>query len=82
MRPPVSDGPRNSMNRIEGSSTSPIPSNGSSKRITEPSSGKKKSKRVDSFREEENVIKIEESLVLSSYYIYFPLMFLKLLKFV
>ncbi|KAK7261296.1 hypothetical protein RIF29_27605 [Crotalaria pallida] len=59
-RSPMSDGPRNSMDRIESSSTSPIPSNGCSKRIIEPSSGRKHSKRVDSFREEEKVIKIEE----------------------
>ncbi|KAJ1376600.1 Upstream of FLC [Sesbania bispinosa] len=58
MRSPVSDGPRNSSDRID--SISSVTSNGSSKRITEPSSGKKQSKRIDSFREEE-VIKIEES---------------------
>ncbi|KAE9593170.1 hypothetical protein Lalb_Chr19g0136931 [Lupinus albus] len=62
MRSPISDGPRSSLDRIDGTSVSPITSNGSSKRITEPSSGKKQSKRMDSFREEE-VIKIEESLL-------------------
>ncbi|KAI4322326.1 hypothetical protein L6164_022031 [Bauhinia variegata] len=61
MKSPVSDGPRSSSDRIDSSSISPVPSNGSSKRITEPSSGKKPSKRIDSFREEEKVIKIEES---------------------
>ncbi|CAL0332307.1 unnamed protein product [Lupinus luteus] len=60
-RSPVSDRPRNSMDRIESLRASPVPSNGSSRRITEPSSGKRHSKRVDSFREEEKVIKIEES---------------------
>lgn len=60
---PVSDGSRNSMDRINGSDISSTPSNGSSKRITETSSGsgRKQSKRIDSFREEERVIKIEES---------------------
>ncbi|XP_020215176.1 protein UPSTREAM OF FLC isoform X2 [Cajanus cajan] len=62
MRSPVSDGPRNSSDRIEGSAISSVTSNGSSKRITEPSSGKKQSKRIDSFKEEEEVIKIEERL--------------------
>ncbi|KAG4985531.1 hypothetical protein GLYMA_12G081000v4 [Glycine max] len=63
MRSPVSDGPRNSSDRIDGSGISPVTSNGSSKRITEPSTGKKQSKRIDSFKEEEEVIKIEESLL-------------------
>ncbi|CAJ1979232.1 unnamed protein product [Sphenostylis stenocarpa] len=63
MRSPVSDGPRNSSDRIDGSGISPVTSNGSSKRITEPLSGKKQSKRIDSFKEEEEVIKIEESLL-------------------
>ncbi|RDX88131.1 Protein UPSTREAM OF FLC [Mucuna pruriens] len=62
MRSPVSDGPRNSSDRIDGSGISSVTSNGSSKRITEPSSGRKQSKRIDSFKEEE-VIKIEESLL-------------------
>lgn len=61
MRSPVSDGPRNSSDRIDGKSISPVTSNGSSRRITEPSTGKKQSKRIDSFKEEEEVIKIEES---------------------
>ncbi|KAH1142205.1 hypothetical protein AAZX31_12G077200 [Glycine max] len=62
MRSPVSDGPRNSSDRIDGSGISPVTSNGSSKRITEPSTGKKQSKRIDSFKEEEEVTKIEERL--------------------
>ncbi|XP_028191130.1 protein UPSTREAM OF FLC-like isoform X1 [Glycine soja] len=61
MRSPVSDVPRNSSDRIDGSGISPVTSNGSSKRITEPLTGKKQSKRIDSFKEEE-VIKIEERL--------------------
>ncbi|XP_019451399.1 PREDICTED: protein UPSTREAM OF FLC-like isoform X2 [Lupinus angustifolius] len=61
MRSPISDGPRNSSDRIDGTSVSPVTSNGSSKRIIEPSLGEKQSKRVDSFREE-GVIKIEERL--------------------
>lgn len=60
MKSPISDGPRNSSDRFDGSGISSVTSNGSSKRISEPSSGKKQSKRIDSFREEE-VIKIEES---------------------
>ncbi|XP_028808150.1 protein UPSTREAM OF FLC isoform X2 [Neltuma alba] len=61
MRSPVSDGPRNSSDRIDGKSISPVTSNGSSKRITEPLTGKKLSKRTDSCKEEE-VVKIEERL--------------------
>jgi len=61
MRSPVSDGPRHSSDRIDGSGISSVTSNGSSKRITEPLSLKKQSKRIDSFKEEEEVIKIEES---------------------
>ena len=63
MRSPVSDGSRNSTDKTYGLGISPVPSIGSSKRITELSagSGRKQSKRVDSFREEERVIKIEES---------------------
>lgn len=60
MRSPISEGPRTSSDRIDGSCISAISSNSSSQRITEPSSGKKQPKRVDSFRENE-VIKIEES---------------------
>ncbi|KAG4961222.1 hypothetical protein GLYMA_13G322200v4 [Glycine max] len=65
MRSPVSDGSRNSTDKTYGLGISPVPSIGSSKRITELSagSGRKQSKRVDSFREEERVIKIEESLL-------------------
>ncbi|XP_057727800.1 protein SOSEKI 3-like isoform X1 [Arachis stenosperma] len=62
MRYTVSDGPRKSMDRVDGSGVSPVPSYGSSKRITEPSSAKKQSKMIESF-EEEKVIKIEESLL-------------------
>ncbi|CAL0334011.1 unnamed protein product [Lupinus luteus] len=62
MKSPISDRPRNSSDRIGGTWVSPVTSNSSSKRITEPSSAKKQSKRMNSFREEE-VIKIEESLL-------------------
>lgn len=62
MKSPVSDRPRNSSDGADSSQTvAPIVSDGGSKRITEPSSGRKQSKRLDSFREEEKVIKIEES---------------------
>lgn len=62
MRSPVPDKPRNSSDRVDSSQTvSGGTSNGSSKRITESVSSKKPSKRLDSFREEEKVIKIEES---------------------
>ncbi|KAK4255162.1 hypothetical protein QN277_008194 [Acacia crassicarpa] len=60
MRSPVSDEPRTSSGRIDGKSISPVTSNGSSKRITVPSTGKKQWKKTDSCKEEE-VIKIEES---------------------
>ncbi|XP_057459123.1 protein SOSEKI 3-like isoform X1 [Lotus japonicus] len=53
MKSPISDGPRNSSDRFDGLGISSVTSNGSSKRISEPSSGKKQSKRIDSFREEE-----------------------------
>ncbi|XP_076884387.1 protein SOSEKI 3-like [Bidens hawaiensis] len=60
MRSPVSEGPRISSEAGPSSRiVSPCPSNGSSKRITDPSS-KKQSGRLESFREE-NVVKIEES---------------------
>ncbi|KAK0605074.1 hypothetical protein LWI29_022512 [Acer saccharum] len=60
MRSPVSDKPRNSSDGVDSSSKS----NCSSKRITEPVSSKKPSTRLDSFREEnDEVIKIEESLL-------------------
>ncbi|KAM0013888.1 putative protein SOSEKI [Helianthus debilis subsp. tardiflorus] len=64
MRSPVSVGPRISSEAGPSSRiVSPCPSNGSSKRITDPSSSKKQSGRLESFREEkENVIKIEERL--------------------
>ncbi|KAJ4971346.1 hypothetical protein NE237_004445 [Protea cynaroides] len=64
MRSPLSEGPRNSLAGAEGSQ--PIchgSCNGGSKRITNPFSEKKPSKRPDSFREGEKVIKIEESLL-------------------
>ncbi|XP_042503477.1 protein SOSEKI 3-like [Macadamia integrifolia] len=62
MRSPVSEGPRISSAGAEGSqSISHGSCNGGSKRITDPSSEKQPSKRLDSFREEK-VIKIEERL--------------------
>ncbi|XP_059626896.1 protein SOSEKI 3 [Cornus florida] len=63
MRYPVPERPRISSDGFESSLIrSPATSNGSSKRITDPSSGKKHSKRLDTSKEEnENVIKIEES---------------------
>ncbi|OIT02957.1 protein upstream of flc [Nicotiana attenuata] len=65
VKSPLSEGPRISSDRIGSSRTiTPGTSCGGSKRITEPSSGKRHSNRIDSFREEkENVIKIEESLL-------------------
>lgn len=64
MKSPISDKPRNSLDGTEVAQiNSPIESDGGSKRITEPSSVKKQSKRLDSFRgEKEKVIKIEERL--------------------
>nr|XP_011459917.1 PREDICTED: protein UPSTREAM OF FLC [Fragaria vesca subsp. vesca] len=64
MRSPISDKPRNSSDGVDGVQIStPTVSNGGSKRITDPSSVKKQSKRVDAFRgEKEKVIKIEERL--------------------
>nr|XP_016475357.1 PREDICTED: protein UPSTREAM OF FLC-like isoform X1 [Nicotiana tabacum]XP_016475358.1 PREDICTED: protein UPSTREAM OF FLC-like isoform X1 [Nicotiana tabacum]XP_016475360.1 PREDICTED: protein UPSTREAM OF FLC-like isoform X1 [Nicotiana tabacum] len=64
MKSPLSEGPRISSDRIGSSRIiTPGTSCGGSKRITEPSSGKRHSNRIDSFREEkENVIKIEERL--------------------
>lgn len=63
MKSPTSDRPRTSSDGLDSSqNVSPTTSNDSSKRITEPCSGRKQSKRLDSFREEEeDVIKIEES---------------------
>ncbi|KAL6199848.1 hypothetical protein ACLB2K_029630 [Fragaria x ananassa] len=65
MRSPISDNPRNFSDGVDGVQiSSPTVSNGGSKRITDPSSVKKQSKRVDAFRgEKEKVIKIEESLL-------------------
>ncbi|CAK9182821.1 unnamed protein product [Ilex paraguariensis] len=61
-RSPISEGPRISSDGVHSSrSITPAGSNGGSKRITEPSSGKKQSKRLDSFRTEDSVIKFEES---------------------
>lgn len=63
LRSPISDKPRVSS---DGGRESRIIShdgaNGGSKRISEPSSGKNPSTRVNSFREEEKIIKIEERL--------------------
>lgn len=63
MKSPTFDRPRTSSDGVDSSQTiSPSASNDSSKRITEPCSSRKQSKRLDSFREEEeDVIKIEES---------------------
>lgn len=63
MRSPVTDKPRNSSDGVDGSQVvhSSSTSNGGSKRFTEPVSVKKQSKKLDSFGEDENVIKIEES---------------------
>ncbi|KAL6195841.1 hypothetical protein ACLB2K_031458 [Fragaria x ananassa] len=65
MRSPISDKPRNSSDGVDGVQIcTPTVSSGGSKRITDPSSVKKQSKRVDAFRgEKEKVIKIEESLL-------------------
>ncbi|KAJ4825049.1 hypothetical protein Tsubulata_009715 [Turnera subulata] len=62
MRSPISDKPRNSSDGVDNSQVthSSTPSGGS-KRITEPVSGNKQSKKQDSFRGEEKVIQIEES---------------------
>lgn len=63
MGSPISDKRRNSSDEANGSEAMhSSTSNGNSKRITEPVSGKKQSKKLDSFREErEKVIRIEES---------------------
>ncbi|XP_031401930.1 protein UPSTREAM OF FLC isoform X2 [Punica granatum] len=64
LRSPLSDKPRKSSDRGDSFRTTPTStSNTSSRRITEPLSGDKQSKRLGSFREEEKVIKIEESLL-------------------
>lgn len=60
IRSPISDGSRNSADRTNESSVMPVPSNGGCKNITRPSSEKKQSTKINSFREEK-VIKIEES---------------------
>ncbi|XVE59018.1 hypothetical protein DITRI_Ditri05aG0010700 [Diplodiscus trichospermus] len=62
MRSPVSEKPRNSSDGVDNSrSVVSCISDGGNRRITEPGSSRKQSKRLDSFREEEKVIKIEES---------------------
>ncbi|KAH7542714.1 hypothetical protein FEM48_Zijuj02G0103500 [Ziziphus jujuba var. spinosa] len=63
MRSPASDRPRNSSDGVDGSQTiTSCVSTGASKRMTEPLIEKQsQSKRLDSSREEEKVIKIEES---------------------
>ncbi|OVA19501.1 Protein of unknown function DUF966 [Macleaya cordata] len=64
MRSPVSEKPRKSSAETDSSRpTSKSVSNDNSKRIVEPSSGKRPSRRPDSFREKQRVIKIEESLL-------------------
>ncbi|XP_023533612.1 protein UPSTREAM OF FLC-like isoform X2 [Cucurbita pepo subsp. pepo] len=64
MKSPTSDRPRTSSDGVDSSkSISPSPSNDSSKRCTESCSSRRQSKRLDSFREdEEDVVKIEERL--------------------
>lgn len=64
MKSPLSEGPRISSDGIRSSRTITFDTScGGSKRITEPSSDKRHSNRIDSFREEkDNVIKIEERL--------------------
>nr|GMD64577.1 protein UPSTREAM OF FLC isoform X1 [Ipomoea batatas] len=61
MRSPISEGPRISSEGAENPQaiTFDTPTGGS-RRITEPTSGKKQSKRAESFREEGNTIKIIE----------------------
>lgn len=63
MKSPISDGPRNSSAGADCSqSKAHGTSKDGSKRVTDPSSGKRPSKRLDSFKEEEMVVKIEERL--------------------
>ncbi|XP_055960286.1 protein SOSEKI 3 [Mercurialis annua] len=64
MRSPISDKPRSSSDGPDGSATLHCTrSNGSSFRITDPTSSNKQTKKLDSFREEkETMIKIEERL--------------------
>ncbi|KAI3450626.1 hypothetical protein Pfo_007291 [Paulownia fortunei] len=63
MRSPLSEGHRISSERVVSSRTiTPGTSNGGSKRMAEPLSGEKQSRKPDSSRnDKENVIKIEES---------------------
>lgn len=62
MRSPAFDKPKSSSDGADSSQdTSASTSNSVSRRVTEPATGKKHSKRVESF-EEEKVIKIEERL--------------------
>ncbi|XP_052200627.1 protein SOSEKI 3-like isoform X2 [Diospyros lotus] len=64
MRSPVPDGPRISSDGVDSSrSIAPSTSNGSSRRITEPSPEKKQLTKLDYCPGEEKVIKIEESLL-------------------
>ncbi|KAL5719022.1 hypothetical protein ACHQM5_011859 [Ranunculus cassubicifolius] len=65
LKSPISEKPRKSSGCLDGSDSASLSvSNPSSKRFTEPSSSKKPSKRLDSFREDKNrVVKIEESLL-------------------
>lgn len=63
MRSPLSDKPRNSSDGADSSQVNhSSTTSGSSKRITEHISGNKQSKKIDSYRVEEKVIKIEERL--------------------
>ncbi|KAK6936109.1 Protein SOSEKI [Dillenia turbinata] len=63
MRSPVSEKPRRSSEDGSHSIMSTCASNASSKRMMDPSSGKRQSRKLDSYQEEEKekVIKIEES---------------------
>lgn len=62
MRSPISDKPRISSDGADGcQSIHGGSSLGGSKRITEPGSGRKQSKKNESPTEDETVIKIEES---------------------
>ncbi|KAK4773635.1 hypothetical protein SAY87_028654 [Trapa incisa] len=64
LRSPLPDKPQQSSDRRDGCRTTPpSTSNASSRRISEPLLGDKHSKSLDSFRDEDKVIKIEESLL-------------------
>lgn len=63
MRSPLSDGPRISSGRIDGSkNVSSGISSGGSERFTRPTSTKKQSRKSDFYKNEERMIKIEERL--------------------